>query len=62
MEVHGEPTAHLLGSWAAELPDGSEPTPHFTCFAPNVTLRPGVLLNLVFSMGTRASWIGSRFG
>ena len=41
MEVHGEPMAHLLGSWAADLPNGSEPTPFFTCFAPNVTLRPG---------------------
>jgi hypothetical protein len=61
MEVHGEPMAHLLGSWAADLPDGSEPTPFFTCFAPNVTLRPGVLLNLVLSIGTRASWIRSRF-
>ena len=40
MEVHGEPMAHLLGSWAADLPDGSEPAPFFTCFAPNVTLRP----------------------
>ena len=54
--------AHLLGSWAADLPDGSEPAPFFTCFAPNVTLRPGVLLNLVLSIGTRARWIGSRFG
>ena len=61
MEVHGEPMAHLLGSWAADLPDGSEPTPFFTCFAPNVTLRPGVLLNLVLSIGMRATWIGSRF-
>ena len=62
MEVHGEPMAHLLGSWAADLPDGSEPTPFFTCFAPNVTLRPGVLLNLVLAMGARARWIESRFG
>ena len=62
LEVHGEPMAHLLGSWAADLPDGSEPTPFFTCFVPNVTLRPGVLLNLVLSMGTRARWIESRFG
>jgi len=61
MEAHGEPIAHLLGSWAAALPDGSEPTPFFTCFAPNVTLRPGVLLNLVLSMGARAMWIESRF-
>ncbi|MGH2630450.1 MAG: hypothetical protein ACRDHI_07820 [Actinomycetota bacterium] len=62
MEVHGEPMAHLLGSWAADLPDGSKPTPFFTCFVPNATLRPGVLLNLVLSMGTRAKWIESRFG
>lgn len=61
MEVHGEPMAHLLGSWAADLPDGSEPAPFFTCFAPNVTLRSGVLLNLVLSIGTRARWIESRF-
>jgi hypothetical protein len=61
MEVHGEPMSHLLGSWAADLPDGSEPTPFFTCFVPNVTLRRGVLLNLVLSMGVRARWIESRF-
>jgi hypothetical protein len=54
--------AHLLGSWAADIPEDSEPTPFFTCFAPNVTLRRGVLLNLVLSMGMRAKWIESRFG
>jgi hypothetical protein len=62
IEVHGEPMAHLLGSWAADIPEDSEPTPFFTCFAPNVTLRRGVLLNLVLSMGMRAKWIESRFG
>jgi hypothetical protein len=61
MEVHGEPIAHLLGSWAADLPDGSEPTPFFTCVVPNATLRPGALLNVVLSLGARARWVESRF-
>ena len=47
-----------LGSWAADLLDDSEPTPFFTCFVPNVLLRPGVVPNLVLSMGARRR--GSR--
>ena len=49
-----------LGSWAADLLDDSEPTPFFTCFVPNVTLRPGVVPNLVLSMGAQAAWIESN--
>jgi hypothetical protein len=49
------PGPHLLGSWAADPPTvDPDATPYFTCFVPNITFAPGILTNLVLSMGVRA--------
>jgi hypothetical protein len=54
LEVFQDPGCHLIGSWAAER--DPEARPYFNCFVPNALYRPGILLNLVLSMGVRARW------
>jgi hypothetical protein len=46
---------HLLGAWcSAEARGGSVPT--FTGFIPNTLYRPGLLFNMILSLGVKARW------
>ena len=55
LEVKSLTRHHLLGGWCA-APVGRYHTPVFVSFIPNVMYKPGLLLQMLLTMGLRARW------
>jgi hypothetical protein len=55
LEVNSVTRAHLLGAWCVEEVGGSH-TGVFVSFIPNAMYKPGLLPQILFTMGIRAGW------
>jgi hypothetical protein len=51
--------SHLLGAWSVKEVEAGY-APEFVSFVPNVLYRPGLLLNLILSLGLKARWAESE--
>jgi len=58
LEIKSLTRAHLLGAWSTDKVSGSH-TVVFASFIPNVMYKPGLLTQMLMTMGLRLRWVAT---